>query len=422
MNISAAEAEPLAATVVVVDDTLTVKLQDGRVVGVPISWYPRLLHGTERERSNWRIMGGGIGIEWPDLDEHLSVSGLLNGKKSAETRRSVERWLAKREPRSEAGPRPADRVRNLALMPCVLLNRRLSIAQFDLHPYHKRHPRLELRLLRDTIEGLWSAAACGRDECDSGIVLRISSKGYKDALTKAEISALYSFSEIIAFCGLAVRAPFADLDYTRDDFNVILDYEDPRLLPTRYSALRDLYSVRERSQDHPLAVDVPLLRALIGSQGSHDWDVYYKAIAAFNCANTVRLHVPAQTAAVLLFSAFESLLNLQSFASAQLVAVFTGALSALNVPRRGKETRNRTGVASEWIVDFARLRDHFLHGRFSELSHFVWRPEDHMQLAIYAFPILLKLRLAEERRYRLTHSDSEKLENFERFAEDRRAA
>lgn len=63
----------------VTDDTLTVDLFDGRTISVPLAWYPRLLHATPAQRSNWQIAGGGFGVHWPDIDEDLSTEGLLRG-------------------------------------------------------------------------------------------------------------------------------------------------------------------------------------------------------------------------------------------------------------------------------------------------------------------------------------------------------
>jgi hypothetical protein len=88
---------PLAQNVVVSDDTLIVDLVDGRTVSVPLSWYPRLVHGTREERSHWRLIGRGEGIHWPDLDEDISVAGLLAGRPSGESQRSLSRWLESRQ-------------------------------------------------------------------------------------------------------------------------------------------------------------------------------------------------------------------------------------------------------------------------------------------------------------------------------------
>ena len=84
-------------SVEVTDDTLSVDLEDGRTVSVPIGWYPRLAHGTEAERSNFKISGAGYGVHWPDLDEDIGVEGLLFGKRSSESPSSFERWLKGRQ-------------------------------------------------------------------------------------------------------------------------------------------------------------------------------------------------------------------------------------------------------------------------------------------------------------------------------------
>lgn len=93
------ESVPLARQVTVSGGMLTVQLSDGRVISVPIDWYPRLSHGTEKERENWRLIGRGDGIRWPDLDEDLSVEGLLAGRRSGETGRSFKKWLEARKQR-----------------------------------------------------------------------------------------------------------------------------------------------------------------------------------------------------------------------------------------------------------------------------------------------------------------------------------
>lgn len=63
----------------ITEDVLSVALMDGRVISVPLAWYPRLLSASEAQRENWRIAGGGYGIHWPDVDEDLSTEGLLRG-------------------------------------------------------------------------------------------------------------------------------------------------------------------------------------------------------------------------------------------------------------------------------------------------------------------------------------------------------
>ena len=99
MNSMLTKAETKAQNVSVNADTLAVELGDGRTISVPLAWFPRLLHGTPEERSNWRFIGGGEGIHWPDLDEDISVENLLAGKPSAESQSSFKRWLENRRAR-----------------------------------------------------------------------------------------------------------------------------------------------------------------------------------------------------------------------------------------------------------------------------------------------------------------------------------
>jgi hypothetical protein len=88
------EVEPLAVGVRVTDDELIADLTDGRSMHVPLAWYPRLFHAATVEREHWELLGDGYAIEWPDLDEHTGVEGLLAGRHSGESPQSLKRWLA----------------------------------------------------------------------------------------------------------------------------------------------------------------------------------------------------------------------------------------------------------------------------------------------------------------------------------------
>jgi hypothetical protein len=90
-------ALPKAVNVTVTDDTLSVDLEDGRTIAVPIGWFPRLAYGTADERANVELSGAGFGLHWPDLDEDIGVEGLLLGKKSTGSPASFARWLAARQ-------------------------------------------------------------------------------------------------------------------------------------------------------------------------------------------------------------------------------------------------------------------------------------------------------------------------------------
>jgi len=91
--------EARARRVSVADDVLSVELVDGRTISVPVEWYPRLAHGNAAEQNHWRLIGDGEGIHWPDLDEDISVDGLLAGRRSGESPASLRGWLDARKAR-----------------------------------------------------------------------------------------------------------------------------------------------------------------------------------------------------------------------------------------------------------------------------------------------------------------------------------
>jgi hypothetical protein len=110
MSISMAEMlTPLAQALRINKDTLTVDLSDGRTISVPVAWFPRLSHATDRERGRWRIIGRGEGIHWDDLDEDVSVAGLLAGRPSGESQESFGKWLRRRARKPREGRRLANR-------------------------------------------------------------------------------------------------------------------------------------------------------------------------------------------------------------------------------------------------------------------------------------------------------------------------
>ena len=90
------EQEVFAESVRFSEDSMTILLDDGRALSVPLAWYPRLLNGSKQEREKFELIGGGEGIHWHDLDEDISVEGLLAGRRSAESDASLSRWLEKR--------------------------------------------------------------------------------------------------------------------------------------------------------------------------------------------------------------------------------------------------------------------------------------------------------------------------------------
>ena len=98
MSSSLVEMEvPEVLDVKVTGSKLSVSLSDGRTIGVPLLWFPRLKQATREERHGWRVIGGGRGIHWQALDEDISVEGLPAGRRSDESQESLRRWLTARQ-------------------------------------------------------------------------------------------------------------------------------------------------------------------------------------------------------------------------------------------------------------------------------------------------------------------------------------
>ncbi len=92
MTTSTLANSPTAVGVEVSEEELTVSLSDGRIVRVPLSWYPRLSNALPQHRAIWEFIGGGHGIHWPELDEDISVENVLLGQPSGESARSFAKW------------------------------------------------------------------------------------------------------------------------------------------------------------------------------------------------------------------------------------------------------------------------------------------------------------------------------------------
>ena len=90
------ERNVFAVAVSFSEDAVSIFLDDGRTISIPLAWYPRLLSGTPEERERFELIGDGEGIHWPDLDEDICVDGVLAGRRSTESSRSLARWMERR--------------------------------------------------------------------------------------------------------------------------------------------------------------------------------------------------------------------------------------------------------------------------------------------------------------------------------------
>ncbi len=87
----------LAVAIAFTEQAMQVSLDDGRMISVPLAWYPRLLNATSSERMQFELIGDGEGIHWPALDEDISIESLVAGRRSAESPASLARWMQRRQ-------------------------------------------------------------------------------------------------------------------------------------------------------------------------------------------------------------------------------------------------------------------------------------------------------------------------------------
>ncbi|MYC21125.1 MAG: DUF2442 domain-containing protein [Caldilineaceae bacterium SB0662_bin_25] len=94
LRVEAIETEaPRVTGVEISSGRVTAHLIDGRMISAPLIWYPRLAHATPDERNGWELRGGGQRVHWPDLDEEISIEGMLAGQPVGENRRLFSDWL-----------------------------------------------------------------------------------------------------------------------------------------------------------------------------------------------------------------------------------------------------------------------------------------------------------------------------------------
>lgn len=99
MKSSRDEKKAIVRSVAVTQQSLVVDLVDGRSVSVPITWYPRLVHGSPDERARWELMARGEEVHWPLLDEDIHIVDLMAGRGSKESEKSISEWLRARTSR-----------------------------------------------------------------------------------------------------------------------------------------------------------------------------------------------------------------------------------------------------------------------------------------------------------------------------------
>jgi hypothetical protein len=262
------------------------------------------------------------------------------------------------------------------------------------------------------------------------------------ALSDKQIATALLWGQLVAFSGLATRRFYSHLQYTnRDCFQLVAQrVSDPTSGTTILTRRRDggqwnhvaAGALRVTKPMHvnvfsPVAVDQALLLALLRRSEDDGWGEIEEGILGYNAANTDSPDVPEEFEAVALVGALERTLGLAGGDDNQLAM----AVEARVIPRtsltpvdcrRIRESALRTrfeklpSVRNAWVRDFFRLRGDHAHGKRKARYPSVWQLREHLLLAAFFFPLVLKSRLAREGHYRLTATDRASINAFEALA------
>ena len=274
-------------------------------------------------------------------------------------------------------------------------------------------------------------------------ILRLSDRGLIDQLEAAEIDQVLRWGELVAFSGLAARQFFSPFGYSnRDSFRLFVqDFGKPaagilvlsrrrdgssRILVSREAAvfIRPLHIPYGLSSE----IDAGLLRGLIARSRAADWGRFEEAIQQFAGANTDSPDMLPETEAVNIVGAFERLFDLSHGKEDELADRFVLSLSpsqsvapagsdrVLNAPKPDKYSK-RGSMREVWIRDFFQLRGQHAHGKIDPQLVSLWALREHLLLAAFIFPLVVKSLLAETSHYRLTAEDMVRVDAFEALLE-----
>ena len=287
--------------------------------------------------------------------------------------------------------------------------------------------------------------AHGHRPIDSATILVVGESGLTRDLAEEEIHAVFAFAELLAFAGLATRQFFSQDGYSnRDLFQVVVQryseakggaaftYRRRDGSATNFVA-RDVLEIQRPGHiQSPIkaAVDIPLLNALVQAQGELDqelWNAYFEAIVNYGIANRDSPDLTLQTEVVLMVGAFERLFDLRGGRAHDLAQNFTAALQpAEEIPAEAcarfsdPETQaflqKHHTVRNAWIRDFYALRNNLAHGMIAPGYRSRWSLKEHLLLASYIFPLVVKGKLCRDGLYTLTDRDQDDIDMIEQLA------
>lgn len=333
-------------------------------------------------------------------------------------------------------------VGSLAFFPWLSIRQAISTLEFELVPYERGTrpggPESGLQRILDTI--LEPYVETNNAPIRQASLLRLAGHDFTDNLTEPEVEKLFTISELVAFSGLAKREFFGFNYANCHHFTFIVQtFEDPFSGVTITSRRRDGLNSALVARDAlrvarpfhaspnllPIGLDFPLLQALLSIMGDSVSLSYWEPILLFNRANTDSDQAPEHAEAVFLIAAFQGLLECRYSNENGLAESFSRVfqpaepVETAECDRLQRQTRQlpRAGSVREmWIRDFFRVRGELAHGLTAPRYPSIWSLREHLLLASYVFPRLVKLCLANNGFYTLSDDDRLDIDVFEPLA------
>lgn len=336
----------------------------------------------------------------------------------------------------------------LVFFPWLRLEQSIAAGEFMLVPYERGSaPAGQGTPLQDVLDAVTEPyVERAGNSIHHATLVQVGEGDLARDLDERERHAVFRFSELLTVSGLSCRKFFgvAGLDYwNRDHFSVVVQkFTDPRSGVAVQTRRRDgsttshcvgeSYRVQKPEHVHVpwrVCIDESLLQALLRAQDLEVWDSLWEALVQFDLANTDSAEITEQVETVLLTSALERLLGCDHGKEDALAERFVSTLAPTNdlVPGTcarlsGPEVTSRfkksTTIRDMWIRDFFRLRGDLAHGRIAAPYPAVWSLSDHLLLASFVFPLLLKAVLAREGLYALNEEDPFWIDAFEPLARE----
>lgn len=332
---------------------------------------------------------------------------------------------------------PRGLMSTLAFFPWLRLSPGFTVGDFELIPYDRSNFAGPDAAAVDAILRPYEEVA-GRSVRDATL-LRVHPNGLTDDLAEAQVGAAFTFAQMLSFAGLGGRRFFNHSGYcNHDNFQLVVQrYDDPTrgvgvVTRRRDGSTRNLVTAsvhRVACPDHVhrsrVAIDVPLLMALNASTAHASADKFIDSMLTFNMANTDSSAVSPHVELVLSVGAFERVLgcrngNHNDLANAFIAVLVPHAEIARDQCARlrahpKKDSKGRT-VREVWIRDMFYLRGDLAHGKVGPEYPSIWSLHEHLLLAAYVFPFVMKSRLASAGLYTLTDKDRDGMEAFEHLA------